>query len=147
VVVVPVGGGGLISGMAAAFKVLQPDCRVIGVEPEGAAGMRDSLEAGAPLPKVEVKTIADSLGAPLHAPYSFSVVQQCVDQMVTVDDNALREMMAIMHGDLKLVAEPACAAALAAIVGPLKKSIAGKRVGALLCGSNIDLATFNTLVS
>jgi len=119
---------------------------VIGVEPEGAAGMRDSLAAGTPLPKVEVQTIADSLGAPLHTPYSFSVVQQCVDEMVTVEDNALRQMMAIMHDDLKLVAEPACAAALAAIVGPLKKSIDGKRVGALLCGSNIDLATFNSLI-
>lgn len=145
-VVVPVGGGGLISGVAAAFKALQPGCRVIGVEPEGAAGMRDSIKAGTPMAKVEVNTIADSLGAPLHGAYSFSVVQQCVDDMVTVSDRELKDMMGLMHADLKLVAEPACAAALAAIAGPLRESLQGQRIGALLCGSNIDLPTFTSLV-
>ena len=75
-IVVPIGGGGLISGIAVAVKSVLPDCRVIGVEPEGACGMMKSLEQGSPLPEVLVNTIADSLGAPLHLPYSFSMIQQ-----------------------------------------------------------------------
>ena len=71
-VVVPVGGGGLISGIASVVKQLQPDCLVIGVEPENAQGMASSRHAGEPLSSVSVDTIADSLGAPMHLPNSFA---------------------------------------------------------------------------
>jgi len=145
-VVVPIGGGGLISGIAACMKTINPDCLVFGVEPEGAAGMRDSIAAGKPMTKVDVNTIADSLGAPMHEPYSFQLVKQYVDEIITVPDAALADMMLLMFGDLKLAVEPACAAALAAIVGPLHNRLSGRRVGAVLCGSNIDHQTFNKLI-
>lgn len=145
-VIVPVGGGGLIAGIASGLKQLQPQCQIIGVEPEGACGMHLSLAAGYPLDKVHVNTIADSLGAPLHAPISYSLIEQHVDDMVKVSDDQLREAMRQMFVDMKLAAEPACAAAWAALAGPLMNSLAGKRVAMVACGSNIDIATWSRLV-
>lgn len=144
-IVVPVGGGGLISGVALAARHLLPGCEVYGVEPEGARGMSDSLAIGKPLDKVNVETIADSLGAPLHLPYSFSVVQQCVADVVCVTDAALSTMMRTVFEELKLAVEPAGAASLAAIAGPLKERLRGKRVCALVCGSNIDPESWQRL--
>lgn len=146
-VIVPVGGGGLISGIASAVKQLSPNCEVFGVEPEGAAGMTQSLVNGAPLASVAVDTIADSLGAPLHMPYSFSVVQQTVDDVVTVSDMRLLECMKLMFEDLKLAVEPAAAAALAALAGPLRQRLHGKHVGLIVCGSNIDTDTHQRLLT
>lgn len=146
-VIVPVGGGGLIAGIASAVKQLKPGCEVFGVEPEGAKGMTLSLAAGAPLETVTVNTIADSLGAPHHRAASFALVQQFVDDVVTVTDQDMIDTMALMFGDLKLAVEPAGAAALAALLGPLNQRLAGKRVGLVVCGSNIDVATYCRLVS
>lgn len=146
-VIVPVGGGGLIAGIASAVKLIKPECMVIGVEPSGARGMSDSLAAGKPIEKVSVNTIADSLGAPLHLPMSYQLVAAHVDQMVQVSDKQLADMMQLMFSDLQLAVEPACAAALTALVHPLRESIQGKKIALILCGSNIDLDTFNQLVS
>ncbi len=145
-VVVPVGGGGLISGVASAVKQLQPGCAVFGVEPAGACGMSDSLRRGEALPKVEVNTIADSLGAPLHLDYSFSVIQQTVDDIVTVTDDDLRAAMRLTMTDLKLAVEPAGAAALAAYLGPLRDRLRDCRTGLVVCGSNIDPGTYTQLL-
>lgn len=147
VIVVPVGGGGLIAGIASVVKQLQPGCRVVGVEPTGAQGMRQSIEAGTPMGEVEVATIADSLGAPMHAPLSFSLVQQYVDQLVQVTDDEMRLAMRRMFTDMKLAVEPACAAGLAALLGPLAGTLNGKRVAMIACGSNIDIASYSRLVA
>ncbi|MGQ7845424.1 threonine ammonia-lyase [Granulosicoccus sp. 3-233] len=141
-VIVPVGGGGLISGIAAAIHHCQPDCKVYGVEPQGADGMQQSLRAGQALPQIEVDTIADSLGAPMHAPFTFSVIQQYVHRVVSVSDDELRQGMRILFNDMKLAAEPACAAALAALRGPLAEELSGRRVALIACGSNIDFETY-----
>ena len=141
-VIVPVGGGGLISGIATAIHHCQPECKVYGVEPEGANGMQQSLQAGHALPKIEVDTIADSLGAPMHAPFTFSLIQQYVDKVVSVSDDELRRGMRTLFNDMKLAAEPACAAALAALRGPLAEELSGKRVALIACGSNIDFDTY-----
>jgi threonine dehydratase len=141
-VVVAVGGGGLIAGVGAALEALAPGCRVIGVEPVGAAGLTRSLERGAPEPRVHVDTIADSMGAPRHEPVSFAICQRVVDQMVLVDDDALRAGVAWAFEELKLALEPAGAATLAALAGPLAGQLRGQRVAAVLCGSNIDAATY-----
>ncbi len=141
-VIVPVGGGGLISGIAAAVKQLNPTIQVFGVEPEGATGMAESLKQGAPVSRVALSTIADSLGAPLHMPYSFSLVAQYVDQMVTVSDAEMAAHMRLMFEEMKLAVEPAGAAALAALTGPLRQPLSGRRVGVVVCGSNIDVATW-----
>ena len=147
VVIVPVGGGGLIAGVAAAVKQMQPACQVIGVEPVGANGMQQSLLQHSPMTKVVVDTIADSLGAPMHAPMSFSLVEQYVDQVVSVTDEQMRAGMRQMFTDLKLAVEPACAASLAALHGPLAGALEGKRVALIACGSNIDLASWYQLVA
>lgn len=146
-VIVPIGGGGLISGIAAAIKQTQPGCRVFGIEPVGASGMSDSLAQRSPLDTVNVNTIADSLGAPMHLPQSFSIVQHFVDDIFTVTDEQLARVMKLMFTDLKLAVEPACAAAMAGLLYPLHKQLAGKRVALILCGSNIDQATFQRLTS
>ncbi len=146
-VIVPVGGGGLIAGIASAVKQLQPNCKVIGVEPHQARGMADSIAKGAPLESVDVNSIADSLSAPMHLPLSFSVVKEHVDQFVQVSDDDMRNEMRFIFTELKLAVEPACAAAMAALKGPLQKSLAGKRVGVIACGTNIDMQTYNALLA
>ena len=143
-VVVPIGGGGLISGVAAAIKQQLPGCAVYGVEPVGADSMRRSIDAGAPVAIDAVDTIADSLGAPHAAPYSFSLIQQFVDDIVLVDDEEIRVAMRALFEDGKLVPEPASAAPLAAICGPLRDRLHGKRIALVLSGSNIDLTTFTS---
>ena len=137
-VVVAVGGGGLIAGVGAALKQIHPQIRVIGVEPEGAAGMTQSLERGSPLAHVSVDTIADSMGAPLHCDESFSVCQRVIDQMVLVDDQALCRAMALVYATFRFALEPAGVAVIAALVGPLASACKGRRIAAVLCGSNID---------
>jgi len=146
-VIVPVGGGGLIGGMAAAIKQLSPETKVFGVEPEGERGMTDSIAGGAPLSKVPVKTIADSLGAPLHMPLSFALVRDHVDEMVTVGDDAMVDALGLIFRDLKLAVEPAPAAGIAALLGPLRARLEGKRVGLLMCGTNIDAVTFGAYLA
>ncbi len=140
--VVPIGGGGLISGTSSIVKQLVPACAVYGVEPVGADSMRRSLDAGEPVVLDRIDTIADSLGAPHAAPYSFGLVQRYVDDVVLVDDDAIRAALKALFLDAKLVAEPASAAPLAAVCGPLRERLEGRRVGLILSGSNIDLDTF-----
>lgn len=142
-VVVAVGGGGLIAGVAAAIKQLSPKTRIYGVEPTGADSMTRSLAAGQPLSLPSVATIADSLAPPMATPYTFGVCQRFVDNMVLIDDDAMRRAMGVLFRDLKLAVEPAGAAALAAVLGPLRPQLqGGQRIGVVVCGANIDLATF-----
>lgn len=143
-VIVPIGGGGLCAGIAAAVKQANPRCAVYGVEPVGADSMTRSLAAGAPVSIERVQTIADSLGAPHAAPYSFELCQRYVDDVVRVDDDALCAAMVRLFEGVKLAVEPAGAAATAAAWGPLRERLAGKQVGVLVCGANIDPASFTT---
>ncbi len=143
--VIPIGGGGLISGMACAIKQLRPDARVIGVEPFGADSMARSFDAGEPVKLDQVATIADSLGAPLAMPTTFGVAQTYVDRIVRVSDDAMLDAMALYQSNLRITAEPACAASLAAILGPLKDDLAGRHVGIIACGSNIGLTRYQAL--
>ena len=147
VMVVPVGGGGLIAGMARAFKLLQPDCKVIGVEPTGADSLTRSFAAGSPQALEKVDTIADSLGAPRALPYSFGVARAHVDELVRIEDAAMLRTMALVYDALKIALEPAGAAATAAVMGPLREACAGKRVGVIFCGSTIGEARFADLIA
>lgn len=141
-VIVPIGGGGLIAGIACAVKQMQPRCSVYGVEPEGADSMSRSFAAGSPQKLERVNTIADSLAAPYALPYSFGIAREFVDTIVTIPDDAMRRAMGLLFADMKLAVEPAGAAATAALCGPLRERLAGQRVGVIVCGTNIDLATF-----
>lgn len=144
-VIVPIGGGGLCAGIANAVKRMNPACAVYGVEPVGADTISRSLAAGRPMTIDRVQTIADSLGAPLAMPYSFGLLRRFVDDVVRIDDDALREAMALVFEDTKFAVEPAGAAATAALLGPLRDRLAGRRVGLIFCGTNIDLDRFHDL--
>ena len=109
-VVVSVGGGGLIAGIASAVKQLRPEVEVIGVETTGADSMTRSVAEGRPVKLDKVDTIADSLGAPFAMPYSFGLCQQFVDRMVIVSEAELRSAMGLLFRRIKVAVEPACAA-------------------------------------
>lgn len=144
--IVPIGGGGLAAGIAAAVKQLQPGCAVFGVEPEGADTMHRSLASGRLESLGLVETIATSLGAPSTQPYSFKLCQQLLEDVVLVSDEEMVEGMRLLFHEMKLACEPACAASTAALFGPLRTLSAGKRVGLILCGSNIGSETFSELI-
>ncbi|GAB4406207.1 MAG: threonine/serine dehydratase [Bacteroidia bacterium] len=140
--IIPIGGGGLAAGMAAAIKQHSPHCAVFGVEPMGADSMSRSLAAGQPVRIGQVQTIADSLGAPFALPYSYALCSQYLDEVVRVDDDALVQAMRLSFTEFKLAVEPAGAASLAALLGPLRERLRGRRVGLIACGANIDPARF-----
>ena len=144
-VIVSVGGGGLCAGISSAIKQLNPDCEVFGVEPRGADSMHRSFASGKPESIDSVETIADSLGAPFAAPLSFALCYKFVDELVYVDDDDLRQWMAWLFEEMKIAVEPACVASTAALAGPLFDRLAGKKVVLVMCGSNIDWATFESL--
>jgi len=146
-VIVPIGGGGLCAGIATAVKQMQPRCQVFGVEPEGADTMRRSLAVGTPQSIDKIDTIADSLGAPHAAPFSMGLCQKYLDDLVLIDDDAMRRSMALLFHSMKLAVEPAGAAATAALCGPLRQRLRGKRVGVIVCGTNIDTKSFAEHVS
>lgn len=143
VVVVAVGGGGLIGGISNALKLLRPECEVIAVEPEGADSLHRSFAAGEPRPIEAVTTIADSLGAPFAMPYSFALCQQNVDRLSMINDEQIRRSMGILFRSMKIAVEPACAASTAAMLGPLREHLLGRKVVLVMCGSNIDWHTFS----
>ena len=145
-ILISVGGGGLISGVGSVIKQIYPKCKIIGIEPEGAKGMSESLHNDKPLNNVKINTIVDSLSAPLHMPYSFNVCKQVIDKIVTVSDKQMIESMKFMFENLKMMLEPACVAGIAALIGPLKNQLDSEKTLILLCGSNIDCRTWNNLV-
>lgn len=145
-VIVSIGGGGLISGVAAAVKQINPRCAVYGVEPSGAPGMSNSLAAKEALKLDKVSTVADSLGAPMALPFSMALCAQYLDDIVLIDDDAICAGMVAFQEDAKLAVEPAAGAALAAAFGPLRARLAGKRTGIIVCGANIDVQTYSELL-
>ena len=146
VLVVPVGGGGLISGVANAVKQAKPDVEIVGVEPEGADSMRRSIDSGTPQAIDTVRTIADSLGAPFALTYSFELARTNVDRFLLVSDPQLRRAMGMLFAEMKLAVEPACAATTAAALGPLSADLAGRNSVLLMCGSNMDWHSFSDWV-
>jgi len=134
--VVPVGGGGLIAGMAVAIKTQRPKLRIIGVEPEGAPVVSESLAAGQPVAPSRLDSIADGLGAPYTRPFNLGLVQRYVDQMRTVSDEAIIEAVKAIAQQAKLVVEPAGAAAVAALLADAEIE---RPVAAVLSGGNVDI--------
>lgn len=144
--IVPVGGGGLAAGIAAAVSQFQPECAIYGVEPEGADTMHRSFASGT-LESIEsVQTIATSLGAPAALPYSYSLCRRFLKDIALVSDDEMICAIRLLFHEMKLACEPACAASTAALLGPLRAQAAGKRVGLILCGSNIGVDTFAELM-
>jgi len=143
-VVIAIGGGGLAGGVAGAIKALAPDCAIYGVEPDGAANMRASLDAGRPLQAKPPNTIADSLAPPFCLPYSFALCKTFLDDVVTVSETDMLKAMKLWYDEVNLVLEPAAAAPLAALRGPLATRLTGTRTALILCGANISAAQFSS---
>jgi len=137
-VVVPIGGGGLIAGMAAALKELRPGIRVFGVEPEGAPTMRRSLDAGSPQ-QISPETIADGLAAPVVGELTLEAVRRFVDDVVLVSDEEIVAALRDLASFAKLVVEPAGAAAVAALLSGKVRVDRGAHVAAIVTGGNVDL--------
>ena len=147
VIVTPCGGGGLLSGVAVAARGLAPAVRLWGVEPEAGDDMRRSLAAGHPVSVPLPDTIADALQTTRPAERTLAIVSALCEGIVTASDLELRRAMALLASRLKLVVEPGGAAAFAALLHSRVPGVAGRRVGVVLSGGNVDLARFGELVS
>ncbi len=146
VVVTPCSGGGLLSGVAVAARGVAPEIRLWGVEPEAGDDMRRSLAAGRPVSIPLPDTIADALQTMQPAARTLAIVSTLCEGIVTVSDLELRRAMALLASRMKLIVEPGGAAAAAALLHGKVPDIAGRRIGVVLSGGNVDLARFGELV-
>jgi threonine dehydratase len=136
-VLVAVGGGGLIAGIAAWYG---KSVKVVGVEPEGSRALHASLEAGRPVDVTVESVAADSLGARNTGQLVYDIAKQSVDHVALVPDDAIVETQRLLWDRMCVAAEPGGAAALGALISGRYKPKAGERVGVLLCGANVELA-------
>ena len=137
VIMCPVGGGGLLSGTAIAAKSMRPQIKVIAVEPENADDAAQSFRAGRRLVTEKKFTIADGLRTNIGEP-NFAIIQQCVDDIVTVSEEAIVSAMRTIWETMKIVIEPSAAVPYAAIQES-KVDVGGNGVGVILTGGNVDL--------
>jgi threonine dehydratase len=145
-VVVPIGGGGLISGIATALKASDPDIRVVGVQAEGASSVAESLEQGTVVERDSVETIADGIATRKVGEQTFEVIQERVDEVVTVSDDETAVALATLLERGKTLVEGAGAVALAALIEGRFDYAEGETVVPCLCGGNIDLNVLTTVV-
>jgi len=145
-VVVPIGGGGLIGGVATAIKTIRPQVRVIGVEPTAADAMTRALAMGSPVAIGHPHTVADGLAAPFAGEQTLRHAQRFVDQVVRVEDDAIVEALKLIMTRAKLAAEPSGAAPLAAILSGAADLGGAKRVVCVVSGGNIDSVTLKAIL-
>lgn len=145
VVLVPIGGGGLISGIALALKTLKPDVRVIGVEAEGAQSMKRSLEENKIVMLKSMLTIADGIAVKTPQDLTFSLAKNYVDEVVTVNDEEIANALYMLLQRTKLVVEPAGAVGLAALLSK-KVLFPKKNVVVVLSGGNINLSLLTQII-
>jgi threonine dehydratase len=147
VIVTPCGGGGLLSGVSLATRGISPEVRLYGVEPEGGDDMQRSLAAGAPVRIPLPATIADALQTMRPAERTLAIVGALTEGIVTVSDLELRRAMSLLASRMKLMVEPGGAAAFAALLHGKIPDVAGRKVGVVLSGGNVDLERFGSLVA
>ena len=144
-VVVPIGGGGLISGVSTALKRSDPEIRVVGVESAGAPAMKLSVEQGRLVTLDQVDTVVDGLRVKRVGEATFELVQRFVDEIVAVPDESIFRNVVWLMEHAKLVAEGAAAATVAALRDGLIKAPEGTRVACVLSGGNVDLSQLERL--
>jgi threonine dehydratase len=146
ILLVPLGGGGLLSGAAVVARKLAPRCRIVGVEPEAGNDAQRSLAEGRIVHIDTPRTIADGAQTQHLGNHTFPVLKELVDEVVTVSDAELVEAMKFFAGRMKMLVEPTgCLGAAAAFSG--RVPVAGKKVGVILSGGNVDLARFAELIA
>ena len=144
---VPIGGGGLISGIALAARALKPGITIIGVEAQEAASCRVSLDAGARRTLSRVATIADGIALKSPGALTFPIIQQLVDDVVTVKEEEIMNAIFLLQERCKLQVEGAGAVSLAALLRPGLLHLAGKEVVVLLSGGNIDMNQLGNFIT
>ena len=145
VVLVPIGGGGLISGIGLALKTLKPQVKIIGVEAEGAQSMKQSLEQNVIVPLKSVATIADGIAVKTPKDLTFALAKQYVDEVVTVNDDEIAHALYLLLQRAKLVVEPAGAVSLAALLSK-KVSYPKKNIVCVLSGGNANLSLLEQVI-
>jgi len=146
-VFVPIGGGGLMTGVACAVKAIRPECRVIGVELAEGPGMTPALAAGKPVPVSRPRTLADGLTPPFVGRLPLEAARQHVDEILLVTEAAIADAMRALFERARLVVEGSGAAALAGLLSGGAKLEPGARVAVIVSGGNVDPERFAALYS
>jgi len=144
-IIAPIGGGGLISGVACAVKESKPDVRVIGVQPARLPSMKVAIAEGHPVTLSPAATIADGIAVRRAGEKTLPLIQKYVDDIVTVDEEEIANAILLLLEREKTLAEGAGAAAIAALVNR-KTSLSGKKIAVLVCGGNIDVSLLSRIM-
>jgi threonine dehydratase len=145
-VLVPMGGGGLISGIATAIKGINPNIKVIGVSATGAPALKNSYEQKRPIDTTSVRTIADGIAVRDTSKITLDYMLQCVDDVVSVDDEEIANAILFLLERQKLVVEGAGAVGVAALMHDKVSGVKGKKVGVVLSGGNIDVTMLSVII-
>ena len=145
-VVVPVGGGGLLSGVASAIKAVRPRCRIVAVELEAGPGLKPALAAGKPVPAPRPPTIADGMTPPFVGALAVEIAREAVDAIVTVTEDEILDGMRLLATRAKLYVEGSGAAATGALLSGKVPDARGTTAVALVSGGNVDLEKFTAIV-
>lgn len=145
-VIVPVGGGGLISGIAAAVKQSDPNIEVIGVSAAGAPAMRQSFEAKKPIDTTSVRTIADGIAVRDTSPRTLAYILESVDRFISVDDEEIANAILFLLEKQKLSVEGAGAVGVAALLHDKLPHLKGRKVAVVLSGGNVDVTLLSVII-
>lgn len=143
-VIVPIGGGGLISGIACAIKAMNPNIKVIGVEPKGAQTLKKSIQDGQIVELKKVTTIAEGVAVKRAGVKTYEMVSKYVDEIITVDDVDIMEAFLLLLEKEKLISENAGVLPLAAIK---KMNLTNRKIACVISGGNIDVVTISELIN
>ncbi len=145
-VIVPVGGGGLISGMACAFKSINPNIEVIGVSAKGAPALKNSFDLKTPVDSLSVRTIADGIAVRDTSPITLNYMLGSVDKFISVDDEEIASAILFLLEKQKLVVEGAGAVGVAALLHNKLEHLKGKKVAVVLSGGNMDVTLLSVII-
>lgn len=145
-IIIPVGGGGLISGMASAIKSISPHIQVIGVSAVGAPAMKESFEAKAAIDTLQVRTIADGIAVRDTSPITLSHILESVDEIISVDDEEIANAILFLLERQKLVVEGAGSVGVAALLHNKLERFRNKKVGVVLSGGNMDVTLLSLII-
>jgi threonine dehydratase len=147
IIVVPVGGGGLISGISVIAKTLNPKVKVIGVQTENAASMKASFEAGKIIQCLITPSIAEGITVKIPGQKTFEVIRKYVDDIITVSDDEIASSILLLLEKQKIVAEGSGAAPVAAVLSPQFRKYEGQKVVCLISGGNIDMNVIESIIN
>ncbi|MEA1916120.1 MAG: threonine ammonia-lyase [Campylobacterota bacterium] len=146
IVVIPVGGGGLIAGMASAIKQIDSNIKVVGVSATGAPAMKNSFDSKVPIDSTSVRTIADGIAVRDTSVITLEHILSCVDEMISVDDEEIAAAILFLLEKQKLVVEGAGSVGVAALIHNKLGDIKGKKVAIVLSGGNVDVTLLNVII-